>query len=151
LEEVPEAQPLATLPGAAQRLVPELVAALGPNRPEAPKRFAAASDLAKLSGCVPITRASGKRHIVLRRRACDKRLRRTFYDWAMASLSWSRWARAYYDYHKGHHQAHATILRGLGQKWAKIVYAIWSTGADYDEARHIAQLKQHNVVWALNL
>jgi hypothetical protein len=23
---------------------------------------------------------------VLRRRACDKRLRRTFYDWAMASL-----------------------------------------------------------------
>jgi transposase len=151
LEEVPEAQPLATLPGIATRLVPELVAALGPNRPEEPKRFASASDLAKLSGCAPITRASGKRRTVLRRRACDKRLRRTFYDWAMASLSWSRWARAYYDHHKAQHQAHATILRGLGQKWAKIVYAVWSSGNPYDEARHIEQLKRHAVVWALSL
>jgi hypothetical protein len=151
LEEVPEAQPLATLPGIDTRLVPELVAALGPNRPEEPKRFAAASDLAKLSGCAPITRASGERRTVLRRHACDKRLRRTFYDWAMASLSWSRWARAYYDYHKAQHQAHATILRGLGQKWAKIVYAVWSSGDAYDEARHIEQLKRHEVVWALSL
>jgi len=47
----------------------------------------------------------------------------------MASLSWSRWARAYYDHHKAQHQAHATILRGLGQKWAKIVYAVWSSGS----------------------
>ena len=151
LEEVPEAQPLATLPGIATRLVPELVAALGPNRSEEPKRFASASDLARLSGCAPITRASGKRRAVLRRRACDKRLRRTFYDWAMASLSWSRWARAYYDHHKAQHQAHATILRGLGQKWAKIVYAVWSSGDSYDEARHIEQLKRHQVVWALSL
>ena len=151
LEEVPEAQPLATLPGIDTRLIPELVAALGPHRPEAPTRFAAASDLAKLSGCAPITRASGKRRTVLRRRACDKRLRRTFYDWAMASLSWSRWARAYYDHHKAQHQAHATILRGLGQKWAKIVYAVWSSGDPYDEARHIEQLKRHKVVWALSL
>lgn len=151
LEEVPEAQPLATLPGIDTRLVPELAAALGPNRPEEPKRFAAASDLAKLSGCAPITRASGKRRTVLRRHACDKRLRRTFYDWAMASLSWSRWARAYYDHHKAQHQAHATILRGLGQKWAKIAYAVWSSGDAYDEARHIEQLKRHEVVWALSL
>ena len=64
----------------------------------------------------------------------------------MASLSWSRWARAYYDHHKAQHQAYATILRGLGQKWAKIVYAVWSSGAPYDEACHIEQLKRHKVV-----
>lgn len=137
LEEVPEAQPLATLPGIAKRLVPELVAAPGPNRPEQSKRLEDASDLAKLSGCAPITRASGKRHTVLRRQACDKRLRRTFYDWAMASLSWSQWARAYYDHREAQHHAHATILHALGQKWAKIVYAVWSTGDGYDEMRHI--------------
>ena len=89
LEEMPEAQPVATLPGIDKRLVPELVAALGPNRPEQPKRFETASDLVKFSGCAPITKASGKRRTVLRRRVCDKRLRRTCYDWAMSSLSWS--------------------------------------------------------------
>jgi hypothetical protein len=47
LEEMPEAQPLAPLPGIDTRLVPERVAALGPNRPEDPKRFVAASDRAK--------------------------------------------------------------------------------------------------------
>ena len=57
----------------------------------------------------------------------------------------------YYDHHKAQHQAHATILRGLGQKWAKIVYAVWSSGNPYDEARHIEQLKRHEVVWALSL
>lgn len=151
LEELPEAQPVATLPGIDKRLVPELVAALGPNRPAQPKRFESASDLMKFSGCAPITRASGKRHSVLLRRACDKRLRRTFYDWAMSSLSWSSWARAYYDHRKAHHHAHATILRGLGQKWAKILYALWSSGEDYDEAHHIEQLKRHQVVWAQHL
>jgi transposase len=151
LEELPEARAVATLPGIDTRLVPELVAALGPNRPEQPKRFEAASDLVKFSGCAPITRASGKRRTVLRRRACDKRLRRTFYDWAMASLSWSRWARAYYDHRKAQHHAHATILRGLGQKWAKILYAVWSSGDAYNEGQHIHQLKRHQVVWALNL
>ena len=84
---MPEAPPPATLPGINKRLIPELVAALGPNHPEEPKRFAAASDLAKVPGGAPITRASGKRRTVLRRRACDKWLRRTFYAWAMASLS----------------------------------------------------------------
>jgi hypothetical protein len=42
-------------------------------------------------------------------------------------------------------------LRGFGQKWAKIVYAVWSSGDAYDEAHHIEQLKQHKVVWALTL
>lgn len=151
LEELPEAQPVATLPGIDKRLIPELVAALGPKRPEQPKRFASASDLMKFSGCAPITKASGKRRTVLRRRACDKRLRRTFYDWAMSSLSWSSWARAYYDHRKAQHHAHATILRGLGQKWAKILYALWSSGDAYDEAYHIEQLKRHEVVWTQNL
>jgi transposase len=151
LEELPEAQPVATLPGVDKRLVPELVAALGPHRPEQPKRFESALDLMKFSGCAPITRSSGKRHRVLRRRACDKHLRRTFYDWAMSSLSWSSWARAYYDHRKAQQHAHATILRGLGQKWAKILYALWSSGGTYDEAYHIEQLKRHQVVWAQNL
>jgi hypothetical protein len=52
--------------------------------------------------------------------------------------------------HAQHHD-HATILRGLGQKWAKILYTLWSSGEAYDEAHHIAQLKCHMVVWATSL
>jgi hypothetical protein len=69
----------------------------------------------------------------------------------MASLSWSRWARAYDAHRKAQHHAHATILRGLGQHWAKIVYAVWASGDAYDEPQHIEQLKRHQVVWALSL
>jgi hypothetical protein len=69
----------------------------------------------------------------------------------MASLSWSHWAQTSYDHRKAQHHAHATILHGLGQKWAKSVYAVWSSGDAYDEAHHIEQLKQYKVVWALSL
>jgi transposase len=151
LDQLPEAANLPTLPGVDKRLVPELVAALGPHKPEGPQRFSAATDLAKLAGCAPITKASGKWKTVLIRRACDKRLRRTFYDWAQASLTCSGWARAYYAHRKAQHHRHSTILRGLGQKWAKILYALWSSGGEYSEAHHIQQLKRHNVVWAMSL
>jgi predicted ATP-grasp superfamily ATP-dependent carboligase len=69
----------------------------------------------------------------------------------MASLSWSRWARASYDHRKAQHHAHVTILRGLGQKWTKLVYAVRASGDPYAEARHIEQLKRHEEVWALSL
>jgi Transposase IS116/IS110/IS902 family len=151
LNHLPEATPVATLPGIDTRLVPELVAALGPNTLVHPQRFQAASDLAQLAGCAPITKAWGKRRTVRLRRACDTQWRRTFYGWAWASLTRSRWAHAYYDYRKAHHHDHATILRGLGQKWAKILYTLWSSGQAYDEAQHIAQLKRHKVVWAMSL
>jgi hypothetical protein len=38
-----------------------------------------------------------------------------------------------------------------GQKWAKILYALWSSGDVYNDAPHIEQLKRHKVVWALSL
>jgi hypothetical protein len=69
----------------------------------------------------------------------------------MASLSGSRGARAYDDHRKAQHHAHATILRGLGQKWAMIVSALWSSGAADDEAQHLEQLTRHQVSWALRL
>jgi hypothetical protein len=38
------------------------------------------------------------------------------------------------DHRKAQHHAHATVLRSLGQKWAKILYALWSSGDVYNEA-----------------
>ena len=134
-----------------ERLAPELVATLGPNSKDGHHRFHAAEEIAKLSGCVPVVRQSGKWEKVSLRYACVKSLRRTFHDWAFASINYSSWARAFYDYHKDKNQSHCTILRNLGKKWIKILFAVWSKGTSYDEALHIQNLKAKNVPWAMAL
>lgn len=151
LDNLPESNPIKSLPGVGERLAPELVATLGPNSKDGHHRFQAAEEIAKLSGCVPVVRQSGKWEKVSLRYACVKSLRRTFHDWAFASINYSSWARAFYDYHKDKNQSHCTILRNLGKKWIKILFAVWSKGTFYDEALHIQNLKAKNVPWAMAL
>jgi len=151
LNNLPIAESISELPGLGERLTPEVIAALGPNDNTNDYRFKSADELTNFSGCAPITRQSGKWRKVSVRYACDKSLRRTFYDWAFASLKQSDWARAYYDYHKNNNKKHSTILRNLGKKWIKILFAIWSKGSTYDEKLHIEKLKDHNVPWAIIL
>ena len=151
LDNLPESNPIKSLPGVGERLAPELVATLGPNSKDGHHRFHAAEEIAKLSGCVPVIRESGKWEKVSLRYACVKSLRRTFHDWAFASINYSSWARAFYDYHKDKNQSHCTILRNLGKKWIKILFAVWSKGTSYDEALHIQNLKAKNVPWAMAL
>ena len=163
---LPESERISNLPGVGGRIGPELVATLGPGPNETrkepaddpdqeptqtPCRFATAQALEKLAGTAPVTRQSGNWKNVNYRRACDKRLRRTLHDWAGCSLRTSRWARAFYDHHKQQGHRHSTILRNLACKLLAILHRIWRTGEDYDEQRHIDNLKKHNVVWATQL
>lgn len=151
LDHLPESTPIKSLPGVGERLAPELVAILGPNSKDGHHRFQASAEIAKLSGCVPVVRESGKWRTVSLRYACVKPLRRTFRDWAFTSINHSRWARAFYDYHKQRNQNHSTILRNLAKKWIKILFALWSQGTTYDETVHIQNLKAKNVPWAMAL
>ena len=151
LDSLPESNPIKSLPGVGERLAPELVATLGPNSKDGHHRFHAAVEIAKLSGCVPVVRESGKWRTVSLRYACVKPLRRTFHDWAFASINHSSWARAFYDYHKARNQSHCTILRNLGKKWIKILFAVWLKGTTYNETLHIQNLKARNVPWAMAL
>jgi transposase len=151
LDKLPEAKSISSLPGVGERLAPELTAALGPKEPDSGSRFQSAEEIMKLSGCAPVTRQSGKWRTVSFRYACVKSLRRTFRDWAFASLERSVWARAYYDFYKAMNMPHSTILRNLGKKWARILFSIWCRGTVYDEASYIQSLKDHNVRWAMAL
>ena len=151
LDKLPEAKSISSLPGVGDRLAPELTAALGPKDSDSQSRFECAEEIMKLSGCVPVTRESGKWKTVSFRYACVKNLRRTFRDWAFASLEQSGWARAYYDFYKAMNMPHSTILRNLGKKWARILFALWSQGTIYDETLYIQSLKNHNVRWAMAL
>jgi transposase len=150
-EKLPESQDISNLPGVGNRLGPELAAALGPRPEGEPKRFASSRALERLGGSAPVTKQSGKYKHVGFRRACDKRLRCTFHDWAKTSLNSSRWARAYYDYHKAQGHRHNTILRNLASKLIAIQHRLWRTGETYDEQHHIDNLKRRGVIWALEL
>jgi transposase len=151
LDKLPEAKSISSLPGVGDRLAPELTAALGPKGSDSQSRFQCAEEIMNLSGCAPVTRESGKWKTVSFRYACVKNLRRTFRDWAFASLEQSVWARAYYDFYKAMNMPHSTILRNLGKKWARILFALWSQGAIYNEALYIQSLRDHNVRWAMAL
>ena len=151
LDKLPEAKSISSLPGVGDRLTPELTAALGPKESDSQSRFQCAEEIMRLSGCAPVTRQSGRWKSVSLRYACVKNLRRTFRDWAFASLGQSVWARAYYDFYKAMNMPHSTILRNLGKKWARILFTLWSQGGLYDEALYIQSLKDHNVRWAMAL
>jgi len=148
LRKVPESKLIRTLPGLGKRLVPELVAVLGPRQSH--RRFDSARALSNLAGCSPITQASGKWKTVRMRTACVKPLRRTFRHWSFASLTHSKWAWAYYRYRRSQNHVHETILRCLAQKWSKILFAVWAAGQAYDERLHIEKLKRHRVAWAVS-
>jgi hypothetical protein len=62
-----------------------------------PNRYADARSRKNYSGTSPITRASGKHHVVLARYARNKRFGDACYQWAFATLTASPGARAYYD------------------------------------------------------
>lgn len=151
LEELPEADTFNSLPGAGKRIAPEMAAAFGPNMDDAPKLFQAANELKRLSGCAPITKKTGKTKYVRRRLACDKRLNRTFYELGRASVTKSRWAKAYFDDCKRRTIRKTTVYRSLACKWIKIAFHLWKTGQQYDEDYHIRQLKSRGITWAMSL
>ena len=65
-----------------------------------PNRYADAKSRKNYAGTSPITRASGKRRVVLARYARNRRLADACYLWAFAALTASPGARAFYDHHR---------------------------------------------------
>jgi len=57
----------------------------------------------------------------------------------------------YYRYRRSQNHVHETILRGLAQKWTKILFAVWAAGQAYDDPLHVERLKRHPGAWALSL
>jgi transposase len=151
LDKLPEADIISSLPGVGKRLAPEITAMFGPNLKDAPKRFEQAKDISDLAGASPVTKQSGKFKCVNVRYACDRYMRSIVRNWAGCSINNSRWAKAYYDWHRKMSESHETILRKLASKWIKIAFHLWKTGERYNEQIHIAALKQRNVIWAASL
>jgi transposase len=125
-----------SLPGAGAVMAPRLLAAFGSQR----ERFANAAELQSYSGIAPVTERSGKKKWVHFRWACPKFVRQSFHEWASHSMTYSVWARSYYQQQRSKGQDHQAAVRALAFKWIRIAFRCWRDGIAYDESKYLASL-----------
>jgi len=98
-----------------------------------PNRFADAKSRKNYAGTSPITKASGKSHVVLARYARNRRLADACYLWAFASLTSSPGARLFYDTRRARGDTHSRALRALSNRWVGITHGCLHHQTLYDE------------------
>lgn len=128
----PDAEIIRSLPGLGMILGARVLAEFGDD----PNRYADAKCRKNYAGTSPITRASGKSHVVLARYARNKRLADACYLWAFATLTNSPGARAFYDQHRAAGDTHSRALRALSNRLVGILHGCLRHHTPYDE--HIA-------------
>jgi transposase len=127
-ERLPEANWIGSLPGIGPNLGPALLACLGRD----PERFASLTEARALMGTAPVTKASGRSHVVVFRRGCWKFARRTLQLFADQSRHLCTWAQKFYEQQRASGHGHHAALRALAHKWLKIILAMRRTAAPYD-------------------
>lgn len=125
----PAAELIRSQPGLGTVLGARVLAEFGDD----PNRYLDAKARRNYAGTSPITRASGRSHVVLARYACNKRLRVALRMQAFAALSTSPGARAYYDRHRERGAAHEQALRALANRLVGILHGCLRHGTPYDE------------------
>jgi transposase len=129
-----------SLPGSGDLLGPALLAKFGDQR----ARFASPHEVQALAGTCPVTEQSGKRKCVVFRYGCDKEFRRIAQHFALASLSQSTWASAYWYDVRPRCASESHALRCLANRWLAIIWKLWQTRQPYDEAYHLRQRAQRS-------
>jgi len=123
-----------SLPGAGNILACKLLALFGDNK----DRFDNYNGVQCLFGTAPRNYQSGPYHKVLMRKACNKSARAILYDFAFASMRFSKWAREYYDNQRAKGKTHSVAVRALSNKWVKVIYKIWKDEIFYEESKKIS-------------
>ena len=98
-----------------------------------PNRYVDAKSRKNYAGTSPITRASGKSHVVLARYARNRRLADACYLWAFAALTASPGARAFYDHRRANGDTHNRALRALANRLVGILHGCLRHDTPYDE------------------
>ena len=127
----PDAKIITSFPGLGQLSGARVLAEIGDD----PTRFTDARGLKAYAGSAPITRASGKKSVVLHRHIKNKRLAAVGPIWALSSLRASPGARRHFDArrHAGdwNHQAQ----RHLFNKFLGQLHHCLQTHSLFDEHR----------------
>ncbi len=128
-DQHPAAKVIRSLPGLGMILGARVLAEFGDD----PNRYADAKSRKNYAGTSPITRASGKSHVVLARYARNRRLADACYLWAFAALSASPGARAFYDQRRAAGDTHNRALRALANRLVGILHGCLRHDTPYDE------------------
>ena len=126
----PAAEIILSQPGLGPILGARVLAEFG----DASGRYADAKSRKNYAGTSPITRASGKKKVVMARFIHNDRLVDALGIQAFASLQASPGARAYYDRLRARDISHFAALRQLGNRLVGIIHGCLKTGTLYDEA-----------------
>ncbi|KAF0246288.1 MAG: hypothetical protein FD180_776 [Planctomycetota bacterium] len=131
-EQHPDHDVFGSLPGAGEKIGPRILGEIGTDR----DRFEDPQALQCYAGTAPVTQATGKRLSVHMRRACNLNLRQAIHFLADRSRKTCAWAQAYYLKKKEEGHRHSSAMRCLGQRWIKIIWAMWRNRKKYDPDLH---------------
>ena len=126
----PDAEIILSQPGLGPVLGARVLAEFG----EDPERYTDAKSRKNYAGTSPITRASGKKKVVLARYVHNDRLLDALSTQAFSALNASPGARAYYDQLKARGAEHNAALRQLANRLVGILHGCLTTPTSYDEA-----------------
>ncbi len=126
----PDAEIYLSQPGLGPVLGARVLAEFGDD----PTRYEGARARKNYAGTSPITRASGKKKVVLARYVRNKRMTDALHHQAFSALSGSPGARAYYDALRDRDIGHNAALRQLGNRLVGILHGCLKTHTPYDEA-----------------
>jgi len=126
----PDAEIYLSQPGLGAVLGARVLAEFGDDH----TRYAGARARKNYAGTSPITRASGKKTVVLARYVRNNRLADALHQQAFSALSGSPGARAYYDALRDRDISYNAALRQLGNRLVGILHGCLKTHTPYDEA-----------------
>jgi hypothetical protein len=126
----PDAEIYRSQPGLGELLGARVLGEFGDD----PDRYDGARARKNYAGQAPITRASGKKKVVLARHVRNRRLADALHQQAFCALNASPGARVYYDQLRARGTGHHAALRQLSNRLVGILHGCLKTGRLYDEA-----------------
>jgi transposase len=125
----PDAEIYTSQPGLGVVLAARVLGEFGDD----PHRFDDAKARKNYAGTSPITKASGRKKVVLARHARNKRLADALQQWATCSLRGSPGAKAYYHQLRDRRIGHNAALRQVANRLVGILHGCLKTNTRYDE------------------
>jgi transposase len=125
----PDAERYRSQPGLGDVLAARVLAEFGDD----PDRYPSVRNRKNYAGTSPITRASGKKRLVLARYARNHRLADALHQQAFCALTASPGARAYYDTLRARGTGHHAALRQLANRLVGILHGCLASGTPYNE------------------
>jgi transposase len=130
-QQHPDAAIFTSFPGLGEIPSARLLGEIGDDR----TRFVDARGLKAYAGAAPVTRASGKKLVVLLRTVKNQRLAAVGYLWSFAAIRLSVGARAHYDRRRVAGDRHTAAQRNLFNRFLGCLFYCLQTNQTYAEER----------------